>query len=141
MQTFLPYPNFHDSARVLDWRRLGKQRVETWQIATMLLGDSAGRGRLNHPAVKMWRGHVPALCLYGVAVCIAWRERGYRDTMLERFTDMLRHTADHSIALPEWHGDATLHAAYRAALLTKNPTWYAQFGWTETPKIAYVWPK
>jgi len=28
MQTFLPYPGFADSARVLDRRRLGKQRGE-----------------------------------------------------------------------------------------------------------------
>lgn len=32
MQTFLPYPNFAASARVLDNRRLGKQRVECVQI-------------------------------------------------------------------------------------------------------------
>jgi hypothetical protein len=29
MQTFLPYPGFDESARALDDRRLGKQRVET----------------------------------------------------------------------------------------------------------------
>ncbi|MDQ1681515.1 MAG: hypothetical protein QOH99_56, partial [Frankiaceae bacterium] len=32
MQTFLPYADFGASARVLDDRRLGKQRVETLQI-------------------------------------------------------------------------------------------------------------
>ena len=32
MQTFLPYSNFQKSAEVLDWRRLGKQRVEGMQI-------------------------------------------------------------------------------------------------------------
>ena len=32
MQTFLPYESFKQSARVLDWRRLGKQRVEGMQI-------------------------------------------------------------------------------------------------------------
>lgn len=32
MQTFLPYPNFNESAQVLDRQRLGKQRVEVLQI-------------------------------------------------------------------------------------------------------------
>ena len=32
MQTFLPYPDFARSARVLDRKRLGKQRVETLQV-------------------------------------------------------------------------------------------------------------
>ena len=32
MQTFLPYKSFEESAKVLDWRRLGKQRVEGMQI-------------------------------------------------------------------------------------------------------------
>jgi hypothetical protein len=30
MQTFLPYKSFEESASVLDWRRLGKQRVDKW---------------------------------------------------------------------------------------------------------------
>ena len=32
MQTFLPYPDFHESAKVLDMKRLGKQRVEVLQL-------------------------------------------------------------------------------------------------------------
>lgn len=36
MQTFLPYPSFELSARVLDDKRLGKQRVECLQILKAL---------------------------------------------------------------------------------------------------------
>ena len=36
MQTFLPYPNFADSLDCLDYRRLGKQRVEAFQIINAL---------------------------------------------------------------------------------------------------------
>jgi len=32
MQTFLPYPDFERSARALDLKRLGKQRVECIQV-------------------------------------------------------------------------------------------------------------
>jgi hypothetical protein len=38
LQTFLPYPDFAESAAVLDRMRLGKQRVETLQIAQALWG-------------------------------------------------------------------------------------------------------
>lgn len=36
MQTFLPYPNFVESAKCLDDKRLGKQRVECLQILNVL---------------------------------------------------------------------------------------------------------
>ena len=32
MQTFLPYPDMIKSAKALDYKRLGKQRVEAKQI-------------------------------------------------------------------------------------------------------------
>lgn len=141
MQTFLPFPNFHDSARVLDRQRLGKQRVEAWQIITTLAPPSdVRRGWVNHPAVCMWRGHELALCVYGVAICLAWRERGYRDTMLERFTTVLRSASDEVPTAPAWLGDPAFHASHRAALLAKNVEWYGRFRWAETPEIAYVWP-
>ena len=38
MQTFLPYRNFRKSLQSLDDKRLGKQRVETFQILNNLLG-------------------------------------------------------------------------------------------------------
>ena len=43
MQTFLPYPDFTQSAKTLDYRRLGKQRVEAWQILNALRGVSKGK--------------------------------------------------------------------------------------------------
>lgn len=33
MQTFLPYPDYAESAAVLDLKRLGKQIIEACQIA------------------------------------------------------------------------------------------------------------
>jgi len=36
MQTFLPYYNFRKTAQCLDYKRLGKQRVEVWQIYNTL---------------------------------------------------------------------------------------------------------
>jgi hypothetical protein len=31
--------------------------------------------------------------------------------------------------------------SHRAALLYKLPEHYSQFGWTEDPKVAYLWPE
>ena len=40
MQTFLPYPDFKKSASCLDYKRLGKQRVEGLQILNAIQGDT-----------------------------------------------------------------------------------------------------
>lgn len=47
MQTFLPYESYDDSAESLDYRRLGKQRVETLQILMTLLGVKVGNTTLE----------------------------------------------------------------------------------------------
>ena len=53
MQTFLPYESFEESASVLDWRRLGKQRVEGMQIINAI-NNPKKQGWQNHPATIMW---------------------------------------------------------------------------------------
>ena len=57
MQTFLPYKDFRKSLQCLDYRRLGKQRVEAMQIHNILTGKNESSAWVNHPAVKMWKGH------------------------------------------------------------------------------------
>ena len=47
MQTFLPYPSMGQSVRCLDYRRLGKQRVEALQILNALDGKSKGWTNLH----------------------------------------------------------------------------------------------
>jgi len=73
MQTFLPYASFEETASILDWRRLGKQRVEGLQIINILtMPDYVGSWR-NHPSVKMWRGFENALPLYGNSIILMFR--------------------------------------------------------------------
>lgn len=105
MQTFMPCDSYRESAFCLDYRRQGKQRVECKQILNVLLGVSAGWA--NHPAVGMWRGHEDQLALYAIEVCVAWRARGYKDTLLPWFIELsqtLRHTSN-----PAWMGDSDFH--------------------------------
>lgn len=139
MQTFLPYPDFTESARCLDRQRLGKQRVEAMQLLRTLL---EGGSWANHPAARMWRGYEGALLTYGLEVCTVWTERGYRDTCFEK---MLELADEHGLDVsdgedPPWLGDEAFHASHRSNLLRKYPDWYSQWGWTETDDLPYVWP-
>src|SRR3954464_7195922 len=78
MQTFLPHPDFRETALLLDRRRLGKQRVEALQVLRGL--TVPGYGWRRHPAVRMWAGYEEALVGYGLEVCRAWCEGGRADT-------------------------------------------------------------
>lgn len=144
MQTFLPYPNIYKSAQCLDWRRLGKQRVEAYQILNALVEPTYGWQ--NHPAVNMWRGYEWALVKYGRAVCNEWIGRGYRDTMLDRISSFAEGCLPElpimvsSVPYPLWFGSEGFHSSHRAALLAKDYDWYKQWEWTERPKIDYWWP-
>jgi hypothetical protein len=134
MQTFLPLPDFAASARVLDWRRLGKQRVEAWMLHDLLTNpETRWRGWRHHPVVGMWRGYEDALARYFWTMVGEWRRRGYRSviTLPE---------PSGRILLPSWLGDERLHASHRSNLLRKAPEWYGQFGWTEPPDMPYWWP-
>ena len=80
MQTFLPYSSFEQSAQVLDWRRLGKQRVEGMQIINAI-NNPTQKGWVNHPATVMWRPYVEALKLYTNTIIEEWIQRGYNNNM------------------------------------------------------------
>lgn len=134
--TFLPYPDFTESASCLDNRRLGKQRVEVFQILKAL--SDSNYGWQNHPAVKMWRGYKGALVSYGMSICLEWISRGFQDTCAGKIYSF----EDKSpIVFPPFIGKNEFHSSHRAALLFKNTVWYSQFGWTEVPKISYIWPE
>lgn len=153
MQTFLPSPDFAESARVLDRARLGKQRVETLQIAKALTDPEYGWQ--NHPAVKMWRGHFCGLVTYGIAVCEEWVDRGYNDTCNGKLIDIYAQQWDAWIdsgdslmheplgllrPTPPWLGDEAFHASHRSVLLRKAPDHYRKFWPDEPDDLEYVWP-
>lgn len=141
MQTFLPYPDLEKSARCLDNKRLGKQRVECKQILLALRGES--KGWQNHPAVKQWRGNELFLCAYARHCCAEWIARGFKDSLFAFFNEGI----EPFLYFPIWFGNQEYHASHRAALLAKKPDWYGRFGWAEAPAIPdekgrfpYVWP-
>ena len=142
MQTFLPYPSFTKSAQVLDNKRLGKQRVECKQILKALLGEYDDTGAwVNHPAIKMWRGHETLLGIYAITICTEWRKRGYNDSLLPYFFEQVHpHFTRQTHPAPPWLGDGAFHASHRSNLLRKDPSHYSQFGWEEPDDLPYIWP-
>lgn len=149
MQTFLPYPDFLQSARALDQRRLGKQRVEAIQVLRGL--TRPGYGWRNHPAVKMWAGYEEALVRYGLDVCAVWCEPGRADTCAPTLiadltaaceVDRVRTQAELAGAgeLPPWLGREDLHLSHRSSLLRKDPEHYRPIFGDIPPDLGYVWP-
>lgn len=147
MQTFLPYADFQASARVLDDKRLGKQRVEAIQVIRGLVVP--GYGWRHHPAVKMWTGHLEALGRYGLTCCEVWIARGYADTCAATIAadvatggvGRIRSEAElvEAGAMPWWLGIDEFHRRHRSKLLAKNPEHYAG-EFTEPPDLDYWWP-
>ena len=137
MQTFLAYADYDKAARVLDNRRLGKQRVESLQILKAL--TEPDYGWKNHPATKMWRGYEHALAEYSIAICDAWLERGFKDTCRGKIIQQVLKVPFNSNK-PFWLGDESIHASHRSNLLRKEPSWYSQFNWSEPDDLDYVWP-
>ncbi|MGV0792379.1 MSMEG_6728 family protein [Mycolicibacterium sp. XJ1819] len=149
MQTFLPYVGFEQSARVLDSRRLGKQRVETIQVLRAL--TVPGYGWRHHPAAAMWAGYEEALVRYGLDICAVWCETGRADTCATTLvSDLVRGTgissprrqADLVAAgeVPPWLGDEAMHRSHRSALLRKDAAHYRPHFPDVPDDLPYVWP-
>lgn len=166
MQTFLPYPNLAASASVLDWRRLGKQRLEIVQlIRTSNIVRTHGRlpfrGSISHDLwmetvskinkLRTENGDRP-LGWANHACMLMWRNH-IRGLMMY-FDCIRREWVRRGYAnnygcygipydaneMPSFIGDVKFHASHRSQLLAKDPDWYKQFRWKEKPgKLSYVW--
>jgi hypothetical protein len=148
MQTFLPYADFERTARVLDLKRLGKQRVECIQVLRGLVRPDYGWR--HHPAVRMWKGHEEALGRYSFTICGVWVERGFGDTCAATIGVDLREAGVGAVrseqalhaahAMPEWLGDPAFHRSHQSALVRKNPEHYRSFFPDVPDDLEYVWP-
>ena len=129
MQTFLPYPDFKRSAEVLDDKRLGKQRVEAMQIINSLATQNSWS---HHPAVLMWKDHIPALRFYANTMIAEWESRGFKNTM--------PYYIKRRFVYPRWFGDERLHYSHKCNLLRKFPEHYRKFWPDADPQAPYWWP-
>jgi hypothetical protein len=133
MQTFLPYPDLIKSVQVLDYRRLGKQRVETFQVLNILLDRTPSKGWRNHPVTRMWTGYEEALKLYQNHTISEWMNRGYKNTMSFEEVDIS------SVIMPPWFGYDIFHQSHRSNLLRKDYNYYSEY-FDEPSDLEYYWP-
>lgn len=153
VNTFLPFPSFTRSARVLDGARLNKQRLEVTWILKALNG---AKGYSRHPATRMWAGHEFALISYGLHVHDELTRRKVPDREdLEGLmcdfapfsrVDGLRLTPRQLKEkgwLPWWFGWRRFHQSHRSNLFRKDPNHYMNFHDYEGvgPDLPYIWPR
>lgn len=128
--TFAPYGDLEACVKSLDYRRLGKQRVEAYQIWRTLVGLSSGWK--NHPAVKMWEGYTCFLAIYCNACIDEWIARGYKNNMKK-----LPHCGKPHP--PWWWGREDVTKSHQASLNRKDPKYY-HFDVSQEEYPEYVWP-
>jgi hypothetical protein len=167
MQTFLPYSSFVKTARCLDWRRLGKQRAEAFQVIDISLKvlkrdnpedekykdvilDGPRIWWENHPARLMWQDHLYTLCEYSIIICDEWKRRGNVDIMKERFIS-LRDKYFEDNGRPDWINNSFC-IAHRSNLIRKGRAKLLKKGiaddylkykslWPDiSENLPYIWP-
>lgn len=134
VNTFLISSDFTETARILDSRRLLKQRVEAKQIIDSI---ELGTGWKHHPATKMWRNHVDALKQYYNCMVKESMRRGYKNNM------SLFEESSLTVVYPKWLFNEKIHFSHQARLIAKNSEYYKNL-FTSLPdiynKYGYIWP-
>ena len=136
VNTFLPYPSFVKSAKVLDDKRLYKQIVECKQILKAIEANKKGEkyGYQNHPIVRMWQDYPIALRQYQLEMLDEWLSRRWGARLgAECF--------EHHYLNPHWLGDEGVHESHRLNLLFKDGEHYGQYFTEEVPSVKpeYKW--
>jgi predicted DNA-binding transcriptional regulator AlpA len=135
MQTFMPDSDYAGSAKALDNKRLGKQRVEAYQILRALTGKSTGW--VNHPATRMWRGYEWQLANYGYEICQEWIARGFEDSLAPDFAKFM--SENPACMKPWWVNNRALQLTHQSNLLRKDWGYYSQ-QFRVPDDLPYLWP-
>lgn len=140
MNTFITDHNIVKSAKNLDNRRLGKQRVEAIQIANCLLVKES-RWK-NHPAVKMWKGYEKYLVqTYLFEILWEWSHRGFKNLKcLEHFENLYYNFSKNLVwEKPYWLTNEFIEA-HRSNLIKKNSEYYKPLFPNTKEDLGYIWP-
>ena len=138
VNTFLPCASFRKCARTLDYRRLGKQRVEAMQIIRTIERIEKGEDNFpwsHHPAVRMWIGYSNSLKFYHNCMIKEWIKRGYKN-------NMVLYEIEKPIVKPWWVKWKPFQYSHRASLLRKAPDFYQEKFYIPKKyhKYGYIWP-
>ena len=133
---FLPYASIEKTAKTLDNKRLGKQRVEAFQIINVIENPNP-KGWRNHPAVKMVYWYPNFVKHYCNIMIDEWISRGFKNTMK-------KYEITGKIIYPWWFGNEDFHYSHQASLLRKDNKYYKD-KFEDIPEKykekGYIWPK
>lgn len=138
MQTFVTSYDMNETARKLDYRRLGKQRVEAFQILRTNLGLI--KGWPHHPATKSWKGYEPFLLkVYIKAMMEEWARRGYKNILCTNmYNEAMEIIGDVNPVIPPWINDRMI-LSHKSNLVRKNPDYYSDIFPGIPDDIPYAW--
>jgi hypothetical protein len=137
MQTFITDINIIQSAKNLDNKRLGKQRVEAIQIANNLL-IKPNRWK-NHPAVKMWDGYIEFLIYYLTIHICEWHNRGFKNNKCLIHLQNLSSKIKNKVVKPNWLTEEFIES-HRSNLIRKKPEYYRPLFPNTREGLSYIWP-
>lgn len=132
MMTFIVCGDFILNAQLLDYRRLGKQRVEAIQILNAIYTHNKWS---NHPIVRSWTPFITALKYYTNCIIQEWINRGGKNNIPLFEIPKL-------ILMPWWCKWDRLHQSHRAMLNRKNPFYYNDKFTLDKEYLSYgyIWP-
>ncbi len=89
----------------------------------------------------MWRGYELSLVTYTLAICHEWQERGYKDTVAEKVSNLRDiYLQNKSADPPTWLGKDEFHLSHQSNLVRKLPEHYGKLWPDMPPTIPYYWP-
>ena len=140
VNVFIPLSDPIEIAKVLDDKRLGKQRVEAKQIITIIDGEAKSIAWSNHPAVLMWKGYSNELKYYYDCIVLEWIRRGYVNNMPLFATSKHKKTPP---KMPWFMYCKPVIMSHQASLLRKNYSHYHKYFKSKTLKPymtrSYLW--
>ena len=141
VNVFIPLSDPVEIAKVLDDKRLGKQRVEAKQIITIISGQAATNAWKNHPVVLMWKDYLGELKYYYDVIVLEWIKRGYQNNMPLYKVHKLNIDKNKRPIMPWFMYCKPVLLSHQASLLRKNYQHYHKY--FRTPKQymdrSYIW--
>ncbi len=145
VNTFVLTNTPESTVKLLDYKRLGKQRVEAKQIIEIIEKSSKLHSLLmkesntkiswaNHPIVAMWCNNLNGLKYYCNACIREWINRGYKNNMtLYSIQEKLED-------LPWWFCNIQLQNSHRASLIRKDSIYYKDLSCIpDYINYGYIW--
>lgn len=127
MQIFIPFPCVRKSLKSLDYKRLGKQRLEAWQIIRIIRGETTGYQK--HPIISTYRKYLPAVIDYYNKCLEEWENRGYQNDKLQPIK------LDSEPERPPFWDYKEFTDRHQAILRAKDPLFYTvEKGFLAEPK-------